>query len=395
MRFHSLSWKYPSISHADSTLEGHTIHPGWMMVCLMALSGCHMTAPIHVWKKPQLAHGGPVRVAVAPVGGDVELAERVQQALVVSQPQSMQHLSVVHPDQLERLGGIQLAAYDGQPSEMAALGAARRVGAQYILSGTIVQHDLEPIPPVKRKWYDLFPRRERTESMTVRWVVYEVSTGRRMGENVVTIDSKQAEQDYPDLAFQPSGDVKVIAASARRSWESVLPTTRTAQATLDLPWLMPGSSKVRKGNAYARMGRWEDAEREWQDAASAHPWNPAAWENLSMAAVAREDFQLARDRLKHANTKFWPGDETKKTQVWIEQQQREYHAAFELPPPAEGWTIPDPVAPTAESVGASLDKNEVVSQPTSLDDQPWYTVMPFVPPPGWTWSNWWTQSFLW
>ncbi|MFN7730844.1 MAG: tetratricopeptide repeat protein [Pirellula sp.] len=354
-----------------------------------------MTAPMHVWKKPQLAQGGPVRVAVAPVGGDVELSQRLQQALVVSQPQTMQKLAVVHPEQLERMGGIQLAAYDGQPSEMASLGAARRVGAQYLLSGQIVQHDLEAQPVVKRKWYQLFPPRQHQESMTVKWVVYEVSSGRRIGENVVAIDRQEAEKEYPDLAFQASGDIKVIAASARKSWQSVLPTTTAEQATLDLPWLMPGSTQVRKGNAYARMGRWEEAEREWQDVASAHPWNTAAWTNLSLAAVAREDFSLARDRLKHANTKLWPGDETKKTQVWIEQQQREYHEAFEIPPPAEGWSFPDPVVPTADSVGAPLDKDSVQSEPKSLDEMPWYTAIPFVPPPGWTWSQWWSQSMLW
>jgi tetratricopeptide (TPR) repeat protein len=367
----------------------------WVVWGAMLSTGCHMTAPMHVWKKPQLARGGSVRVAVAQVGGDIEVAERLQQALVVAQPKSNQRLAVVHPDQLERLGGIQLASYDGQPSEMAALGAARRVGAQYVLAGHIVQHDLVPPEPVKRRWYQLFPKPPKTESMTVRWVVYDVSTFGKVGENQVTIDRKQAEREYPDLAFQASGDIKVIAASARRSWESVLPTTHTTDAMLDLPWLMPGSSRVRKGNAYARLGRWEEAEREWQEAAAQHPWNRAAWTNLSLAAVAREDFALARDRLEHAQTQLWPGDETEEAKVWIEQQQRAYHEAFELPPPAEGWSYPDPVVPTAESVGAPVTKDEVVSAPKSLDDQPWYTVLPFVPPPGWTWSSWWNQSFLW
>jgi hypothetical protein len=36
----------------------------------------------------------------------------------------------------------------------------------------------------------------------------------------------------------------------------------------------------------------------------------------------------------------------------------------------------------------------VSAKPRSLDDQPWYTMIPFVPPPGWSWSDWWYQSTL-
>jgi tetratricopeptide (TPR) repeat protein len=94
--------------------------------------------------------------------------------------------------------------------------------------------------------------------------------------------------------------------------------------TLDLPWVWAGSSQVRKGNGYARQGRWDLAEREWQDAAENYPSNTAAWHNLSLAAVAREDFELAKARIKHANS-FLPGDPTYKTQLWIE------HSIFSEP----------------------------------------------------------------
>ena len=142
------------------------------------------------------------------------------------------------------------------------------------------------------------------------------------------MDRERAEQEYPDLAYQSSGELKVIAASARRSWELLVPTTHVTQADLDLPWFMPGSSRVRKGNAYARQGRWDLAEREWQEAADVHPWNRAAWRNLSLAAVANEDFELAKQRLQHANTKLWPGEETAKTAAWIGEMQSEYQASF-------------------------------------------------------------------
>lgn len=352
------------------------------------LTGCHMNAPMHVWKTPRLSTGSAVSVAVAPVGGPEHVAEKLDKSLIATRPQTMPHLAVLYPDQLENISGIQLVSYDGQPSEMAAYGAAKRAGAQYVLSGEILQHDLEPRQvPKQRRLFSFLKKPPPDESMSVRWTVFDARTGSRIGQHTIDMDPKRAQLDYPDLAYQGSGESKVIAASARRSWEMVVPTTTATQATLDLPWLMPGSARVRKGNAFARLGQWEQAEREWQEAADLHPWNRAAWHNLSMAAVAKEDFQLARDRLEHSNLSWLPGDETAETSAWIDSIQRDYRACFQpnsspLNPPAPMLANPEP------------SKNPATVKPRSLDDQPWYTIVPFMPPPGWTWKDWWYQSTL-
>ena len=359
-----------------------------------------MNAPMHVWKTPKLNTPGAVSVAVAPVGGDTEVAEHMNQSLVATRPQTMTHLAILFPDQLERVGGIQLVSYDGQPSEMATFGAAKRAGAQYVLSGEIMQHDLEPREPLEPSLFNIFRQKPPDESMTIRWTVFDAKSGLRLGENTITMNRRQAEQDYPDLAYSDSIDGKIISASARRSWELVIPTTHATQATLDLPWFMPGSSSVRKGNAYAKLGQWNLAEREWQEAADLHPWNRAAWNNLSLAAVANEDFQLARNRLRHAELTWLPGRETAKTEAWIDSLERDYQSCFnpagappmKLPrkPPYE--TVPYGPVQSQSVTPASLPTSEV--KPRSLDDQPWYTVIPFVPPPGWTWKDWWYQSTL-
>ncbi len=361
---------------------------------LIAIAGCQMTAPMHVWKRPILTSGGPVRVAVAPIEGEPQIAERLQLAIETTKPQSMPQLSVLFPSQLEQISEIQLAAYDGQPSTMAALSAARRGEANYLMMGNILAHHLElqeiegtsqPVPQSNKRDPD---------SLTVQWMVIDVSTGQRVGEHTITMNQKEAEKNFPDLAFVGNADAKIIAASARRSWELVVPTTHVDEVVIDLPWFSPGSTSVRKGNGYARQGRWDLAEREWQEAADMHNWNTAAWTNLAFAAVAHEDFQLARDRLRHADTQLWPGDETKKELQWIEGKQREYHAAFELPPPSDGWSIPDPpTAPPNSQNPTTLPTP--ASQPKSLDDQPWYTAIPFIPPPGWSWSQWWSQPWVW
>ena len=363
-------------------------------MCLGA--GCQMTAPIHVWKPARVAQGGPVRVALAPIGGEPDVAQQLQLAMSLSRPQTMPHLAVIAPQDLERIGGIQLVAYDGQPSEMASLSAARRAGANYLLTGDVVSHRLS-IPEQAQKRPSLFSFLRKpppSEMLSVRWCVYEVESGRRLEEHTVTLSRREVDQQFPDLAFQSDGAVKVMAASARRSWELVVPTTHAKDVMIDLPWFAPGSSDVRRGNAYARLGQWEMAERTWQDAADSHNWNTAAWKNLAIAAVAREDFTLARSRLRHADWKYFPGDNTPKTLAWIEEQQRQYHAAFNLPPPSTGWSFPDPPSPSTLQVSDQPTDAQSV-EPVSLDDQPWYTVIPFIPPPGWTWTKWWSQPWVW
>ncbi len=347
------------------------IRPPAFVLAMVLLGGCNMTAPMHVWRNGEVPHDRPVRIAVAPVGGPESAALRLQSALQATTPSNKQIVAVLHPDALTNLGGIQLVSYDGQPSDMAMLGAARRASIDYVLQGFIIQQDLDVPPPEPRSRFQFFKPKEHVESIAVKWCVMDVATGERVKEQFIALNRNDADRLYPDLAYiAASGDARVVAAAARQSWSLIAPTTQTTEALLALPWFMPGSSQIRKGNGYARQGRWDLAEQEWQEAAHLHSWNKAAWTNLSLASVAHEDFSLARDRLKHADT-FWPGDSTSPTLAWIERQQRAYHATFHLPPPSSGWTLPDP--PKA------VRPDQVEAVPAKdLQDAPWWTFVPFL-----------------
>lgn len=344
---------------------------------------------MHVWKASQAPKSGAVRIAVAPVGGSTDATERLQNAMQRAQPNPNPLVAALHPQELAQVGGIQLVSYDNQPNDMATLAAARHAGMDYILQGNVLDAylDIPPPDPIEQRKFRIFKPKEKVEFLTVHWSVIDVASGLRIKEQTISMDRKEAEKRYPDLAYHTAGgDGRVLMASARESWAMVAPTTETEQALLDLPWFSRGSSQVRKGNGYARQGRWDLAEREWQEAADQHPWNTAAWTNLSLAATAHEDFSLAKDRLKHANT-FWPGDSTYPTLNWIEQRQRHYHQALNLPAPAAGWALPDP----PKTVGAG---DVASSPPRDLKEMPWWTAIPFIPPPGWTWKQWWTQPIV-
>lgn len=324
-----------------------------------------MTAPIHTWKASKVEHMPAVRIAVGPIGvasraNNTQLAvvpelqsaaSSLQEAMQSTRPSTNPNLLAIHPQDLERASAIQLVSFDQQPNDSAMLGAARNSQAQLILQGNVVNAYLEPPDPTERRTIRsmIFGKKKTPQFITTHWTVIDVSSGQRIAEETLTTDSVRAEKFFQQNGFQGGkGDGSLMVAAANDAWGIVASTTRKSDVMLDLPWFWAGSSRVRKGNGYARQGRWDLAEQEWQDAAENHPWNKAAWKNLSLSAIASENFDLARARLKHADS-FWPGDSTFKTQLWLEQQQRNYHKAMGLPPPDGGWTFPDATIAALES----------------------------------------------
>lgn len=332
---------------------------------LLLSSGCKMSAPVYAWKSAAVPRPGPVKVAVGPVGiasraqrtndllnADLqEAASKLQYALQSTEPDQAASLIAIHPPELERVSLIQLVSYDAQPNDTATIGAARQVGADFILQGNIVNAKLKQDESPKRRTIKtmLFGEKKIPEYVVTHWTITDVATGQRVAERTLHFDLPSAEKRYHDLGYHiPGNDGRVLMASSRAAWELVASTPVRTEAMLDLPWFWIGSSQVRKGNGFARQGRWDLAEREWQEVADRHPTNKAAWTNLSIAAVAKEDFELAKNRVKHADT-YWPGDSTFRTKLWLEKQRREYHQAFGFAPPAEGWEFPDATMATLDN----------------------------------------------
>ncbi len=361
----------------------------WKLLRLLVLlsvfsTGCAMSAPMTVWEPALNRQRTITSIAMAPIHGPTELAAKLNEAMIQNQPRAGLPISFLHPAILEEMTSIQLAGFDGQPSDIAGLSAARRAGADVYLQGEIVRARTEPQEPKQGK-LDL--RYRPSEQMTVAWSVTDVATGEKIGSNTMTFERTQIENAYPDLA-QLGGEPidRVAQGIARESWSMFAPKTTKEDAVLCLPWFLPGASKIRQGNGYARQGRWDMAEESWQDAASKHSWNNAAWHNLAIASVAREDFELARSRLNHAKT-FMPNDRADKTERWLDEKQRDYHRALGLPEREGGWLIPDPPPPIAPSEVPS-------AKPQQIEDLPWWTAIPGTKPPGWTWRQWLTQPWV-
>jgi hypothetical protein len=333
-----------------------------------------------VWEPPMNRARAIGSVAMAPIAGPPEFAWKLNEAMIQNQPQAGQPIAFLHPQLLEEMTSIQLASFDGQPSDIAGLSAARRANADVVLQGQILHVKQEPgqpsINPLSKK--PAVP----LDQMSVSWTVVDVATGEKLGSRTMTIDRSLAEAAYPELLtthVEPMD--RVIQAVSRESWSMFTPKTKTEQSILVLPWFAPGSGRVRQGNGFARQGRWDLAEAKWQDAASKHPYNRAAWHNLGLAAVAREDFELGRERLQHAKRWYLPNDRGEKAEEWLDEKQHDYHRAFSLPDREAGWLNPDPPpAASSESVPST--------EPQHVEDLPWWTAIPGTKPDGWSWNQW-------
>jgi len=223
-----------------------------------------------------------------------------------------------------------------------------------------------------------------SEQITVAWTVTDVQSGARLESATLTIDREQAEKDYPEIMGTASDNVeRVVQGVSKESWKMFGPSTKKEDADIALPWFLVGASRIRQGDGYARHGRWDLAEQQWQDVASKHPWNNAAWNNLAIAAVAHEDFELGRSRIEHAKS-YIPWDRARKTERWLDEKQHNYHRALGLPDREGGWLVPDPPPPEAV-------ENVPAVEAIDIDKLPWWTAIPGTKPTGWTWRQWLTQ----
>jgi hypothetical protein len=91
----------------------------------MSFAGCHMSAPMHTWKASQVSKPGQVRIAVAPIGGSSESAERLQNAMKLAQPQPNPLVAALHPSELAQVGGIQLVSFDRRATRRHGLHSPR------------------------------------------------------------------------------------------------------------------------------------------------------------------------------------------------------------------------------------------------------------------------------
>ena len=302
------------------------------IVCLAithcALAGCKTHAPLHVWRPPSIQSAVGKRIVISEVAGPTHVTKPLIEQLLHSAPQEQgRKTTIAHSDVLKFSDEIRLvSATDSEPSDIALQAAARSEGFDFVLRGEVL-HDRGS------RTVD-----EGNPHLTVSWRLTELNDSGSIGGMPVAVNYEDAIQRYPDLALASDKQLAVTTAVARDTNRLVAPWLDRDQFTLAKPWLLPGSRKVRAGNLAAQNGRWGEAKAKWTNAADKHPLQVSAIHNLAVAAIAAQDFTTAM-RMARKAVRLQPTTLHKATLRKTEMLQREYHSAFQLSDPPEGWYL--------------------------------------------------------
>lgn len=330
--------KHPAVCQTD--IWQTVVLPLLVIVFAGMQSGCRMGAPIHVWQPPVLQSTVGKTVVVPPLSGPPETANAIHKQLLASTPRDAgRQTTLVDPQQLPPANvtpsGIALVSYeDNDVSDLAINAQARRAGADFVLRGEILADrrrgntGASSNPRLLLSWH-LTPLISERDTKSTR----PPEDGCPVALNLET-----SLERYPDLHLAGGPEEVLRAAAVREAIPLITPSVQRDRVQLEIPYGFLGSREIRRGNLSARQGRWAEAEASWKSVYQKYPWSSVAVHHLAIAAVARQDFSEAR-RLAKKAVRMRPTKLHKETLVWVEQTQRAFHEAFELPDPPEGWSI--------------------------------------------------------
>jgi tetratricopeptide (TPR) repeat protein len=288
-----------------------------------------MSVPMHVWEPPRLQSTVGKQVVVSTVAGPERFALPIREKLLAMAPRdSGRQTRLVDCRELQGSTSVQLvSATDQEPNDLVLASIARREGADFLLRGEVMENQRmgDGKTPVD-------------DSLTISWRLTSLADDCRGGGFPVTVDVESAIDRYPDLALNAGHEEVLATAAVRESYRLLTPSLRRDQIPIEIPYLFPGSHDVRRGNAAALAGRWGEAESIWLQVLQRYPAHVPAIHNLALAAAAGQDFSRAKKLARRA-IRLHPSRLHQETLVWIESRQRDYHEAFGLPDPPEGWFV--------------------------------------------------------
>ncbi|MEM9643591.1 MAG: hypothetical protein AAF989_01245 [Planctomycetota bacterium] len=309
-------------------------------VLFSGAAGCRTSAPLYVWQPPTLESAVGKRVVMAGIEGPTEITAPLVEQLVRQMPgDAGREFQFVNLDELRQQPHANetlirlVSAESDRPSDVAVIPLARERGFDFVLQGEVLQRRHRRIVrnPEEQPDYS-------SEPITISWRLIDTSGDEVPIGYPISVSLDDAIQRYPDLALLDDRQAAILAAAARDTNRLIAPSIRREDVPLAVPRLLPDSREVRKGNALARSGRWAEAKSIWKKVADRNPLQAAAVVNLALAAAAEQDFATAKELARKAIRRS-PSGLAKERLVWIELRQREYHEAFSLPDPEEGWFV--------------------------------------------------------
>ena len=294
---------------------------------ITGLAGCRMYAPIHVWQTPEIESTVGKRVVVSEIEGAEDISDQLSEKLIAMAPNDTgREVSVVRASELEKESDVQLAsASQGATSDIALASYASEQGYDYVLRGELLKDRGRRALEIKNR-------------MAVSWRLFSLTENRPVGGKPVIVELDAVLKKHPELSLAGSDEDILQAAMVRETFNLLTQSIKRDEIQLAIPYLLPGSKQVRKANILAMKGRWFEAKEIWQTVAEKQPLQVAAMHNLALAFAAEQDFSSAKHYARKA-IRARPTQLNKQSLMWIEIQQRQYHNAFNLPDPPEGWFV--------------------------------------------------------
>ncbi|WP_283432000.1 hypothetical protein [Neorhodopirellula lusitana] len=320
---------------------------GWVVLASL-LAGCRTWAPIHVWQPPVIASVEGKSIVMMGIDGPAETADAIGEELLAqtsrlaksgARDSSLGRLQFMRPSDLHSNPTIRLVSgtdagfadnleVTSESSDLTIAAAAREKGVNQLLRGEV-----------------LFAtgHEDSDERLSVVWRLIGLDPSATTAGLPVSVDQEFIAWRYPDLMSVTDPHERLRKAIVRRTVSELTVSVDRQRIDLAKPRFRLGSSAVRRGNDLAMAGHWPEAEQVWEETLERYPGQAAAWINAAIAAAARQDFTEAKRRASRAVqiSVFAPIHRTlaQETLVWIELRQREYHEAFGLPDPPEGWRV--------------------------------------------------------
>lgn len=288
---------------------------------------------MHVWSPPKLESTVGKKVVVTDLVGGEAISDELTEQLSNAAPQDIGRQTTIvpaadiRPMSSNEDSQVKLAVGTLEPdkSDIALASYARKEQFDYLLRGELLKDRGRRSMDGKQR-------------MTVSWRLLSLTDNRSAGGAPVLVELDKVLKRYPDLALISDEEGILKAAMVRETHRLITPSIEREEVELAIPYLLPGSSAVRKANMLAYNGRWPEAKQIWEQIADKHPLQSAALHNLALASAAEQDFSAAKLYARKA-IRARPSKLNKQTLLWIETHQRDYHRAFNLPDPPEGWFV--------------------------------------------------------
>jgi hypothetical protein len=297
-----------------------------LSVLALTACGCAPQARVMVLRPAEIDIAGINRLAVVDFLGQGETGREARAAIAAKLAEN-RHYTLVDQTELSR---VEPAAFTGpEPDESRVIQAARHAEVEGLVTGQVVAYEAGEASTLTNP-----------PTVTLAIKLIDVGTGEVRAARQVTRNFRGRE--VPDRQAKLHELMQGCAAEATGL---ITPHYEAVDVDLARQYWGNGLTDVRRGNALASDGQWDQAAEAWQLALKDNPQNHVAMHNLAIAAFARGEQAQALAQLDKAIGLY--ADATyQQNRKLLAAQQKQVQAAL-----AQTTSRRPPVAPAPVEVG--------------------------------------------